>query len=624
MMPGAPPRGGGQPALPERVLGYAAPTVRAGLLAVIEPLVPGPLRVDAEGLLAARMLLGAVLLAFAVAIVTGGCFWVLGLTYFAGLTFAYGGVLAAVPLYLRLRPEVRSGTHLAIGLTCLYLASGTLTLTPVDLGQALWLAALPIVALLALGRAAGLLWLAIVTLVGAALSVFAFSGWSMGQVASHPLLPSVFRLFTFVPAMAGLAFVFDAARRTAMDEATLARANLEEERAEAEVARAEAEAARAEAERASRAKSQFLANISHELRTPMNAVIGLTDALLTEELTATQREQLELLERSGRAMVALIGDLLDITKIEAGQLELEVSTFDLGQLLSDVGALFRPTALSKGLELVVEVADDVPRWVLGDPLRTRQILANLVGNATKFTEAGKVRLAARALGGARVEVTIADTGIGIPAELVPKLFEKFFQADVSHTRRYGGTGLGLAIARELAEMMGGGIEVESAAGAGTLMRVTLTLPAAEAPPARATHDPRARPRLSPGLPVLVVDDNAVNRTVASLLLKRLGLSVELAEDGREALARFAPGRYRAILMDVQMPELDGYETTRAIRDREVGAARTPILGLTASALASTLTRCLEAGMDRCLTKPVTLDGLASALGALEGEVPGSP
>lgn len=563
----------------------------------LDALIPASVQPTGPERHTARFLTGAVVLAQAVSWVTGGTLALAGLTVPAGLTLAYGPLVATSLLLLRAGLSAAWALHAALLVTSTYFVANTLAQQPLDVSQLFWFALVPLSALWTLGRRAGVAWgLGAMGAVALTLLIFAL-GWSHGQVASEPLWAAASRLFNFLAAIVLLGLLFDDARLRAQQEL---------------------EHARDEAERASQAKTQFLANVSHELRTPMNAVVGVTDALLGEPLSASQRSQVQLIHSSGQAMVALIGDLLDVAKIEAGQLTLESTPLDPARVVREVGALFEASARAKGLALQVEVPPSLP-MVQGDPLRLRQVLANLVGNAVKFTEHGHVRLWAHALPpGAddprvSLELGVEDSGIGIPAEARARLFDKFFQVDPSHTRRFGGTGLGLSITRELVERMGGALALDSAVGRGTTVTIALSLARAAARVESSGEHP-APAALAPGLPVLVVDDNVVNLKVAALLLGRLGVVVETANGGEEAVRRFAPGKYRAILMDLHMPGVDGYEATRRIRQLEHGP-RTPILALTASALSSELEECREAGMDDHLIKPVTLQQLAAALAA---------
>ncbi|MBM4776274.1 MAG: response regulator [Archangiaceae bacterium] len=372
----------------------------------------------------------------------------------------------------------------------------------------------------------------------------------------------------------------------------------------------------AQLDSANRAKSAFLATMSHEIRTPMNGVLGVTEVLLAGPLDVETREKLSLVRESGHTLVALINDILDFSKIEAGKLRTEPVDFDLPLLVEDVSGLHRSSARLKGVEFTVTIDDAVPRVMRGDSVRLKQVLTNLVSNAVKFTERGEVRVSVEGLGGGRVRFVVSDTGIGIPAMALDKLFTPFEQADGSTTRRFGGTGLGLALSQNLVRLMGGSITVESVPQIGSRFAFELAFEpgvlALAQEPIEATV-----PERRTELPVLVVDDNLINLKVACSLVEKAGYRTETAANGQVALEKVQSGHYLLVLMDCHMPVMDGFQATERIRGLDGDVSMTPIVALTASAMPDELEACKRAGMNDCLTKPVSLQALKALLHRIE-------
>ncbi|MFZ5442747.1 MAG: ATP-binding protein [Myxococcota bacterium] len=555
------------------------------LAELIEWFIPPGIRNDEVRAGRARFFVQACLLSIFVA---GGA----SLTYFVGEWIPGGislGILALVlpfvPLLMRVTGSLRLAANTGLAATLLSYTVPTLFEHHLDAPLLALFGLFPYIAVLVLDTRGAVTWLLLTLATLGLISLSHHFDWVPAIAIGRPdfVAPSRSVMLIIITFLFGLRFAVD--RQQAVEAL----------------------------HRGARAKSVFLANVSHELRTPMNAVLGLTDLMLSEELPAAQRERLELVQRSGKSLVELLDGLLDLAKIDANKLTITRDDFDLHALVRDLGSLFLPVARKHGLHFRVEGVGEGARMVRGDALRVRQVVGNLVSNAVKFTEKGGVTLRLREPAPGRFELAVIDTGIGISPGALARLFSPFEQADATTTRRFGGTGLGLAVSRQLAQLMGGELSVESAHGQGSCFTLSVPLEASTREAKAPVAEQHRVVPLDSRLPVLVVDDNPVNLTVARALVERAGFGVVTATNGEEALAAVSHQSFAAVLMDCHMPVMDGFEATRRIRALPGDERTVPIYALTASAMPEELEACRQSGMDDCLIKPVSLEALRSRL-----------
>jgi signal transduction histidine kinase/CheY-like chemotaxis protein len=507
---------------------------------------------------------------------------------------AFGVLTAGMLNRLVLRTFWAAGLcgHLAVGLLYVLLVTGSLLAEAGGPGLG-WLALLVTMAFGATGLGGGWVW----TLTGLGTASF-LAG------RGHGAAVDVLDLSFVVLCLALLISAF-----------TLIRGRAEHQlQTEIDVRKWAEQKARA----ADVAKSSFLANMSHEIRTPMNGVIGMVGLLLRSSLTAEQYEQAETIDACAQSLLTLVDDILDLSKIEAGRLQVQETEVSLRTLADGILRLLRPRALAKELPLRLEVAAHLPEKVRADPARLRQVLLNLVGNAIKFTPRGAVEVRVTPEREASMVLfSVRDSGIGISREDQARLFLPFSQVDSTTARRFGGSGLGLAITRRLVELMDGTIGVDSERGVGSTFwfRIPLRLPEASPAggPATLAAAGRVKIRPRPECRLLVVEDNEINRHVLLAQLAALGFAADAVPDGEEGLAALEHTTYDAVLMDCQLPGVDGYDTTRRLRRREGGGRHTPVIAVTAHAMKGEREKCLAAGMDDYITKPVVLEQLAELL-----------
>jgi signal transduction histidine kinase len=442
-------------------------------------------------------------------------------------------------------------------------------------------------------------------------------GRPVGAIAWTPTNPGVAALREALPLVALGALAFAAVMGVLGRQIWRVTRELDAYEQAHEAAVRDLEDARDRAECANVAKSQFLANMSHEIRTPLNGILGMAQVLAMGELPESAREQANIIRNCGETLLGLLNDVLDLSKIEAGRMELSSEPFDLAAAIEGAAQAFAGAARAKGIGFRVEVDPALGGAWLGDAGKLRQVIGNLASNAVKFTAAGEVRVTAR-LSPDGVEVSVSDTGVGIPPADLARLFQRFSQVDPTSTRRFGGTGLGLAISRELVALMGGAITVQSTVGQGSTFMIRA--PLRRAVPARAV--PAATAASFEGLRILAAEDNRTNRILLGAMLEPLGVRIALAADGGEALALFRREPFDLVLMDVQMPVMSGVDATLAIRalERAEGRAETPILALSANVMRHQVDAYLAAGMTGFVAKPMSMTGLIAGMSAaLNGE-----
>jgi signal transduction histidine kinase/ActR/RegA family two-component response regulator len=502
-------------------------------------------------------------------------------------------------LLLRYHQRLEVAINIMLGSVSIFLIGTAMIGGLADTGI-LWLPIYPILVFLLVGKGGGVYWV-----VGYNIAIF---GLFIAELLGFDLTPYGTDFALIVSAstlvMSLIVYIYESQRQLLVEEL---------------------EVARIKAEEANQAKSQFLAKMSHEIRTPMNGIIGLANIMMRGELSQESRHHAELIQTASETMMELIDDILDISKIEAHKIDICYQPVALLKLVTDLMGLLQPGTDAKGIKLEWQLADGIPEWLMFDPLRLRQILLNILGNATKFTHKGEITLTVektnerdsperRVIGGwsgSLLHFIVKDSGIGIPVEKMKSIFEQFSQVDNTLSRQYGGSGLGLSISRELAEMMGGQLNVESEVGQGSTFHLYLPLIEAESMSDATASSTAIADQFE--LHVLVVEDDRINQFVITRFLTDLGCSVECVADGELAVAAVREGDYDLVLMDLHMPKMDGRQATQAIRAQELPGQHLPIIALTANVVSGERAACFQAGMDDFMVKPLQPERLREIL-----------